>query len=79
MGTTYELLKITTVAGTFFSVYCAFAETLLLEDLLLVIAIAAAFVATAKEAKKHDKRPAAKGNALEKGIAEGLEKEILSA
>ncbi len=79
MSATYDLLKITTVVGTVFSIYHAFTATLLLEDLLLVTVIAIALVATAKETKTSDQRHGTpKANPFEKSLAEGLEEKILT-
>ncbi|MCX6798664.1 MAG: hypothetical protein NTW59_01035 [Candidatus Diapherotrites archaeon] len=45
MTTKYSILKFVAVAGTIFSIYNACTERLLLEDIIIIILIAAALVA----------------------------------
>ena len=80
MGAKYDLLKVTTIAGTIFSVYHAFTDSLLLEDLLLVITIAVTLVVVTREMKKTQwHSEPAKTKDLGKVIAEEVEKDILTA
>lgn len=52
MGAKYDLLKLATVAGTVFSVYNAFTDRLLLEDLLIVILAAVWLIAITRDYSK---------------------------
>ena len=74
MGAKYDVLKIATISGTVFSVYNAFTETLLLEDLILAILIAITFVAVANEMKESEKTR--QSHDLGKAVAEQAEREI---
>ena len=56
MGAKYDLLKLATITGTIFSVYNAFADRLLLEDLLIVILIAILLIAVARDLGKAKSR-----------------------
>ncbi len=76
MGAKYNLLKITTIAGTIFSVYSAFSDTLLLEDLLLVILIAATLVEVSNGMKAKHAANIGIQEAVEKTIEETIAKQI---
>ncbi len=52
MGAKYDILKLVTVAGTIFSVYNAFTNRLLLEDLLVVILATILLITITKDFSK---------------------------
>jgi hypothetical protein len=80
MGTKYDLLKVVTIAGTVFSIYNAYADRLVLGDLIIVGAIAIAIVAIAKDfgkAKKAGDEKAMEKNGLQKNLTNTI-KEIIA-
>jgi len=48
----YSVLKFIAVAGTIFSIYNAFTERILLDDIVIIILIAGAIIAMASETDK---------------------------
>jgi len=52
MNAKYNILKLATVAGTIFSVYNAFTDRLLLEDLLIVILATILLIAITRDFNK---------------------------
>ncbi len=52
MSAKYNILKLVTVAGTIFSVYNAFTDRLLFEDLLVVILATILLIAIARDLNK---------------------------
>ena len=70
MGAKYDLLKLATVAGTVFSVYNAFTDRLLLEDLLMIILAAILLIAIAKDLGRTKNRHEEKTTGIgQKGLA----------
>ena len=77
MGAKYDLLKLATVAGTVFSVYNAFTNRLLLEDLLIVILAAILLIAIAKDLGRTKNRHEEKTTGIgQKGLAKVVEERI---
>ena len=56
MGAKYDLLKLATISGTMFSVYNAFTDRLLLEDLLIVILATILLIAITRDIGKTKNR-----------------------
>ena len=70
----YDLLKMATVTGSIFSIYHAFANTLLVEDLIIVLLVALTLVAVAKEVKS--KKSLQSPTTLPKEIGKTVEETI---
>ena len=64
MGARYDLLKLATVTGTVFTVYNAFTDRLLLEDLLIVMLAAILLIAIARDLGKAKNRNEEKAVAI---------------
>ncbi len=82
MSAKYDLLKLATVAGTIFSVYNAFTNRLLLEDLLIVIIATVLLIAISRDLSKSKNLQEEKvldntQKDLKKAIEETIKKELV--
>lgn len=82
MSAKYDILKLATVTGTIFSVYNAFTDRLLLEDLLIVILATILLIAITRDFSKvkHRNEEVAVANAqkdLAKVIEETIKRELV--
>jgi len=76
MNAKYGLLKVFAIAGTMLSVYRAFTDSLLLEDLLIVLFVALLLVAVAGEADKSREKAAGLHEGIGQVIGETVKEQI---
>jgi len=72
MGAKYSVLKVVTVTGTIFSIYNAFTDSLLLEDLIIALLVAVLLLAVTQDLHKSRTRT----TKIEKSIENALEETV---